>query len=35
MYTIGKLNENEISLNFRYMYAIFMIHIILSMIHTV
>ena len=34
IYTAGKLNE-EISSNFRYIYAVFMIHTILFMIHTV
>ena len=32
--TIGKLNDNEISLNIRYIYPIFMINTVLFMIHT-
>ena len=35
MYTIGKLNDNEVLLNFGHIYPIFMIHTILIVIHTV
>jgi len=35
MYTAGKLNDNDLSLNVRHIYTIFMIYTILFMIHTV
>jgi len=35
MYTAGKLNVNDILLNFRHIYPIFMIYTILFIIQTV